>query len=80
MPGAPYEQVLQWCKPDVAESGDRAHSDYQWRKPDEAVGENRADLLEACRERCFDNVEIAMMMKRIKLKDGLKYMGKSLSF
>ena len=61
--GIPYEQVLRRCKPDIAESGDRARSDYQW-----------ADLLEACRERCLDNVEMAAMMKRMKFRDALKYM------
>jgi transposase len=73
--GVPYEQVLRWCKPDVAESEDRARSDYQWRKPEEAAGENRADLLEICRTRCFDNVEMAMMLGRMKFKEGLKYVG-----
>jgi hypothetical protein len=38
-------------------------NDYQW-----------ADVLDTCRERCSDNVEIAAMMKRMKLKDALKYM------
>ena len=41
-----------------------ARDDYRW-----------ADVLEICRERCLDNVEIAAMMKRMKFREALKYMG-----
>jgi hypothetical protein len=41
-----------------------ARDDYRW-----------ADVLEACHTRCFDNVEMAMMLGRMKFKEGLKYLG-----
>lgn len=41
-----------------------ARDDYRW-----------ADVLEVCRTRCFDNVEMAMMLRRMKFKEGLKYVG-----
>ncbi len=39
-----------------------AHDDYRW-----------SDVLEVCRERCLDNVEVAAMMKRMRFREALKY-------
>lgn len=39
------------------------HDNAQW-----------AAALEACRERCLNNVEMAVMMKRMKSREALKYM------
>ena len=46
-----------------------ARSDYRW-----------ADLLEECHRRCWDNVEIAVMLGRMKFMEALKYMGDSKRF